>query len=142
LLGFLILPLLMGLMYKTYHNYFYDVQKTNGTRYEELTNAIKSFTTEEDVILIYGFEWSPVIPYYSRRKAIMDPWYLSMSDDKFEYSMKLLGNKRIRGMVIGAKNRYNQAFLAERIQKFGFLPQPAFRDKIADFYITKYNSRE
>lgn len=140
--GFLILPLLMGLMYKTYYHHFYASQKTNHTQYVGLTNAIRSFTNEDDVILIYGFDWSSEIPYYSQRKAIMDRWDLSMNEDKFKCSTELLGNNRIGGMVIGGNNRDNQVFITERIQKFGFLPHPVFQDVIADFYIIQDNSRK
>jgi hypothetical protein len=140
--GFLILPLLMGLMYKTYYHHFYDSQKTNHTQYTKLTKAIRSFTKEDDVILIYGFDWSSEIPYYSQRKAIMDRWDLSMNEDKFKCSTELLGNNRIGGMVIGGNNRDNQVFITERIQKFGFLPHPVFQDVIADFYIIQDNSRK
>jgi hypothetical protein len=39
----------------------------------ELARQIKGLTKPDDVLLILGFDWSPVIPYYCERRALMVP---------------------------------------------------------------------
>jgi len=45
-----------------------------------LAQSVKTNTAPDSVILIYGQEWSPVIPYYSERRAVMEPEWIPLPD--------------------------------------------------------------
>ena len=36
-----------------------------------LAHALTAITAPADVVVIYGFEWNPILPYYAHRRAIM-----------------------------------------------------------------------
>lgn len=42
---------------------------------------IRDHTRPDDVILVYGMEWSPILVYYTERKAVMFPASLMTEHD-------------------------------------------------------------
>jgi hypothetical protein len=46
----------------------------------EIAASIKSSTSPDGVAVIYGLEWSPIIPYYGERRALMQPEWIPMAD--------------------------------------------------------------
>jgi 4-amino-4-deoxy-L-arabinose transferase-like glycosyltransferase len=57
----------------------------------KLSNYIKNHTTEGDVILTFGADWSSEISYYSQRRAVMVPdWYLMKDVNKNSIDVKNL----------------------------------------------------
>ena len=43
-----------------------------------IAERIKSNTSPDSVVVIYGQEWSPIIPYYSERRALMQPEWVPL----------------------------------------------------------------
>ena len=139
--GYVVLPLLMASMYQTYYRCFYDLQKNNPTQYIEMVDAVRYFTKENDVILIYGFDWSPEIPYYSQRRAMMWPDW-PMDDPRLKSAITLLENEKVAAVIMGGKYRNNQALITEYIQKFGFKPAPVYQNAVVDLYVAEGNPPE
>lgn len=54
-----------------------------------IAQAIDEKTDPESVVVIYGQDWSSVIPYYSRRRALMAPDTIS-NDEKIERAHTML----------------------------------------------------
>lgn len=52
------------------HSYF-RLQQRPDLPPPELARLIGAATTPEDVVLMYGYEWNPVIPYFADRRAVM-----------------------------------------------------------------------
>ncbi len=51
--------------------------------YRELlpvAQSVRSHTDPDGVVVIYGQEWSPVIPYYSERRALMEPEWIPLPE--------------------------------------------------------------
>lgn len=51
--------------------------------YRELlpvAQSVKSNTDPESVVVVFGQEWSPVIPYYSERRAVMVPEWVPLPE--------------------------------------------------------------
>lgn len=61
----------LALMIHGYIQLYYPYQANNNKFFSPLTKAIKRRTSPSDSIIILGFDWDPVIPYYSKRKALM-----------------------------------------------------------------------
>jgi hypothetical protein len=55
-----------------FHFYFGKDLTHRGDYHLAIANTIAANTDDNAVIAIYGKDWSPVIPYYSRRRAIME----------------------------------------------------------------------
>lgn len=50
-----------------------DIRNPKDRPMLEIAQAVNTKTDPEGVVVIYGQEWSPVIPYYARRRALMAP---------------------------------------------------------------------
>lgn len=134
-LKFVFLSLLLAMMYLGYFNQYYDKQKTNNDFFRPLTDKIQSFTKQDDIILIFGFDWVPVIPYYSQRKALMDYCGMHGDPEKFEQVLKALKNEHIGAVVFGNQSRQQAAFIKEIILKMNMMPLPIYSDNLADLYV-------
>ena len=131
-----LLPLLVAGLLWTYRYSAYAPR----ARYGEddvlrFAATIRAHTGAADVIVMYGHDWNPTLPYYSRRRALMDRWYLGLDDPKFLAAMKALEGERIGAMVIAGRYRDDQAFVVSRAQYFGLDSRPALRHWLGDLYL-------
>jgi hypothetical protein len=89
---------------------------------DQITHIIKEHTKESDVLLVYGLNDDPSIPYYSGRRALMDPWGLPLNDPKMEKALANLKDDPIGAMLtFGFQNR---DFIKERVGRFKLNPIP------------------
>lgn len=128
----------LAIMYITFFSSpYYRLQKRNDLVIQPLARAVNSHTEENDVILIYGFDWNSELPYYSQRRALMDRWELPIESDKFQRALKALGDDKITAMVIGQSRQNDEPFIQQRVTKFNLSPEPVFQSSIGDLYIAK-----
>jgi len=135
---FIVLPIILLSMYQSYFARYYNIQKFNNVAYLPLASAIQYFTKPNDILLIYGFDWSSEIPYYSQRRALMDRWNLPFESSKFQLALKNLGDEKILAMVIRNDTNFNEEFIEEKIRKLNLLPRPVFKDQDIELYIAEY----
>jgi hypothetical protein len=64
-----------------YYSRLHSYQMFAGIPFPSLTSAIQKVTKPTDVLLIFGDEWSPVLPYYSGRRALMWPQWMEEDMD-------------------------------------------------------------
>ena len=101
---------------------YYKVQNTNVSIAPQISCLRNNFR-DTDILLIYDNDWSPVLPYYLGRKAIMNPQNYPPDHPLMLSSLDLTGKDNIVAII---KNDYSQAF-AEVVQKvFGMRFLPAF----------------
>lgn len=60
---------------------------------------VQALTGLDDVLLIYGWDWHPAVPYYTNRRSIMNREYLSVHSDKIQQVLHALAKE---GKSIGA----------------------------------------
>lgn len=58
---------------------FYAWQRSDGSTVGAVADVLTHITGSEDVLLTYGLDWSPELPYLTNRRAIMSGY--SVSDD-------------------------------------------------------------
>jgi hypothetical protein len=74
-----------------------------------------------DVLLIYGQDWNPWIPYYSGRKAIMV--YDTATDGLVNQSIaKLDANEKIAALVVNGPLTNDAAFIKTNVERFNLSP--------------------
>jgi hypothetical protein len=79
----------------------------------------------QDVILIYGWDWNPLMPYYSGRKAIMDKETRPLDDPHIRASLALLSpNEHIAGMMVVGDLAHNIEFMRDRVVLLQLNPVP------------------
>jgi hypothetical protein len=73
----------------------------------------------EGVLLIYGLDWNPSLPYYARRKAIMDRTNRSLESPTLQRSLELLPRaEQVSAMIIGQKANLPGDFVKQRLEYF------------------------
>jgi hypothetical protein len=117
----------------TFHENF---QRRNFITVQDFARAIQEWIPDEDdVLLVYGMDWNPALPYYAERRALMDRENSELSDEAIERALQALGDSRVAGMVIGSELGPTGSFIQERIERFGFAPQPVVRHPVGDLYV-------
>jgi hypothetical protein len=75
--------LLLTLLFQLIHFREFFAKDIANPYYNELlpiADTIRLHTDPDGVVVIYGQEWSPVIPYYSERRALMEPGWIPQRD--------------------------------------------------------------
>ncbi len=99
-----------------------------------LAAAAERSSAPSDVIVVYGFDWNPTLPYYAHRKALMDPWSMPVTSPRFLEAMGRLRGQRIGAMVIFGPQRTDSRFVGEHAEYYGLRTEPVYRNLIGDIY--------
>jgi hypothetical protein len=131
----LVYPVVLAISCSFYFNTYYDKQKTGHQNDPviKLTEQVRVHTQPNDIMLVYGQDWNPVIPYYSQRKAIMVRGNPSLSDKNIQQSLNNLGNQKVRALIVGGGE--NEEFVQERVHYFGLKSQPVFKNENYRLYV-------
>jgi hypothetical protein len=101
--GIALLVVEMAACMSRYHRYYYRNQQASEPGFAALATAIDRTTRPDDVILITGLDWSPALPYQSRRRAIMDMGTGTLFGPKelalLEKSISMQGPRTIAAVV-------------------------------------------
>jgi len=95
---------------------------------------IKKITKPSDVILIYGRDWSPEVPYYAERRAIMDREGRLLSSPAMTSSIAQTGKNNIGAMLVCGDQYQDQSFIEERVRFFQFSRSASFSEDQCGLY--------
>lgn len=102
----------------------------------ELAALIRAAVPADGVVLIYGADWNPLLPYYAQRRAVMVPGEREGETDILAQVLARLPPRRIAAMVIhGDKLRARPDFIRERAAYFRLSPQPIARSQNDELYL-------
>jgi hypothetical protein len=97
-LYFLVLIVAVSLL--RFAQYYYPKVVFREQQIAGVSAAVQQITSRDDVIVILGCDWSPEIPYYSERRALMIPrWSDGVADNPAAYLRQLAGY-RIGALVV------------------------------------------
>lgn len=130
--NYALVPLVFTLLLLNYYQNYYPSQSQDNRQMYNIAQVIKSYTNKQDVLLIYGYDWNPEIPFYAERKAIMDRWNYPLYDIRILQSIKNTGKENIRAMFT---NNLDPNFVNERINYFNFQKEPIFQNQYGALYI-------
>lgn len=71
-----------------------------------LSRIVRAQTQKDQVLLIFGLDWSSAVPYYATRKAVMVPNWVSLPSLKVLLDpQKAFGNKQLGAVIVCLPNR-------------------------------------
>jgi len=70
------------------------------TEAPEIARALQRVTRPDDVILGFGLNWSPILPYYSERRGLMVPDRYAQDDAAVARALANLGSARVGAVVL------------------------------------------
>ena len=125
----------LGLYYRQFGVY---------TRFEpprppEIATVIREVVPPEGVVLIYGWDWNSLVPYYAERRAVMIPLGRDFEFATLEGILAKLPPLRISALLLrhGTPSGYTSAFLRERLHRFDLDPIPVATSDDGDLYLPK-----
>jgi hypothetical protein len=90
-----------------------------------LAEVLRRTLPAEDVVLIYGWEWNSVIPYYAQRRAIMVPGGREDDLPALESLVRRLDPRRIAAMLVrNPALRSSPPFIRTRTERFHLAHAP------------------
>lgn len=123
-IGVVLLIVLVAASFIRYRTHYFPLVRSNEDYFGTvLGEEIRRVTRADEVVLIYGNDWSAAIPYGARRRALMDPWNLPPDHPKKAAAIAATGRDRITAMVICGVRAQNLPFAQERVEYFGFHPE-------------------
>ena len=105
----------------------------------EIASVIHEVVPPEGVVLIYGWDWNSLVPYYAERRAVMVPLGRDAELTTLESILVRLPPLRISALLLrqGVPSGYTAAFLRERLQRFDLDPTPIATSADGDLYLPK-----
>jgi hypothetical protein len=116
-----------------YNDRLYFIQKLGDSDVTNVARAIKNVTQPNDVILVFGRDWSSDVPYYSERRAIVWPGWTWLEPQLGE-AIGSLGNNRIGAVVLCNGTEQNVQLIQRVAGLVGNIGKPSFRDPACAVY--------
>jgi MFS family permease len=134
-IAWLVVAGLLSLGIITYSRTYYRLIPANETRVPQLSRALKAVTHADDVIVIYGQDWNPVLAYTAERRALMIPPGIEMDPVAQAAAFVRLGTERVGALVVTGAMRDHPDLLQPVIRRFGLTPLPVLDGKNTDIYL-------
>jgi len=103
-----------------YCTLYYPMQANNNKSLDPLIQAIKDKVPSDGSVIYLGLDWDPTIPYYTRRRAIMIPGWLT--EEQVRAAIPTWKDANVGAMVIVHPDAAGPtpAFVYELMGKNGF----------------------
>ena len=127
----------LGSAYNYIRLYYPDLTATENS-FVNTGRFLKSAVPVNDVLLIYGSDWDPSIPYFSQHRAIMDRLYRSLHSAQLVNSLANFTPGQRVGAVVACYEA-NQGWYRSRVlaavAATGMSPEPAYQDDVCRAYL-------
>jgi hypothetical protein len=119
----------------TYSRTYYILVRDNAGRTFELGRALNAVTKVDDVIIIYGYDWNLLIPYFSGRRALMFPGNTQDDPALQEAAFGRLAGERVGALVVAGKMRDRPPFPDSLAIRFGLGLRPVLTSDVVAVYL-------
>jgi len=103
---------------------FLPVQRKNANNFMPLAIQIRDKTPPDAVNIYVGFDWDPMIPYYSERRSLMIPEWAALNLGVQDVRNALLSvkNERIGSVFISRPSRWSKDIIMDLMKEVGLHP--------------------
>ena len=102
---------------------YLPVQQQPNEEIRKLADYVKSNTTSDGVIICLGFDWDPMVPYYSERRALMIPDWDTLTPSNVYNGLQSLRDCKVEALVVMEPHRYSLDLLQDQIKTLGYAPK-------------------
>jgi hypothetical protein len=85
----------------------------------QVTDYLQKNTPENSVLIILGADWSPLVPYYSKRRSLMIPDWTNLTDDQVNQALRNLKGEKIGALLVCGPSRYPAEKLLQQAKAAG-----------------------
>lgn len=101
--------------------------------YPAMADEIRRQVPDQAVLLVYGRDWNPLLPFAARRRALMDRWVLPLASERFQAAIQATGRENIQAML--APVSFPPKAVRERCLYFGLQLKPVASINGENLYI-------
>jgi hypothetical protein len=115
---------------------YYTIQKNNASQLDNVAYAIKRMTRPEEMILVFGGEWSSELPYYSERRALMWPPWVPQDMDSpiMKEALSKLSDTRVGALIVCNTARADSQLIKRATAVLKVAKTPAYKDDVCSLY--------
>ncbi len=125
-----VLSLQVGLYLRSY----FEIQRVPSDGTSALHQMVREYVAPADVLLVAGDDWSSIIPYYTRRRALMIMENLEREPARLQRAFEGLRDEKIGMLILKGKARSNRALVEAAVGYFGVADTPALTTEEFDVY--------
>lgn len=133
--GWALLLVVISSGFFVYSRGYHTLIPANETRVPELSRALKAVTQPDDVLVIFGQDWNPVLPYTAERRALMLPFPLENNREAQAAALALLSQDTVGALVVTGQQRYRMDLIQPVIRQFGLSSSPVLAGEVTDVYL-------
>lgn len=108
-----------------YSRGYYLAQRENQTL--AVAEVVREITEPDDVVVIYGMDWSSAIPYYAQRRALMDRANRQFGDPIMRAALEKMQGYRVGAAVFCRYTASHQGLIEQARQTFDLAAAPLAR---------------
>ena len=141
-IGWLTLTLVLLSQFHLYRDYWYpQINHRNELEinYLEIAERVRNRTSTNGVILIYGSDWNPLIPYYSQRRSLMFNGQSNNQREENALDQLSKANYKIEGIIFCNETRYEREQKKDLNSLYNLKDKPIFSNKRCDVYTTRHS---
>ena len=131
-LATLFLMLAIGLCVHRYFVEYYSLQHTNAPGQPAAAAILDRDKKSNDVIVVYGLDWSSQLPYQARRRALMA--WKPVGEQVMDKSIQRLGADHVSALLICGSERQTSAAVREKWEGLGFRSSRSFTADDCEIY--------
>jgi hypothetical protein len=125
-------------MTRTYWNFYRPQQAVVAEGWTTFTMAIKDLTPPEATIVVAGYDWSAIVPYYSERRALMIRNGLEFDRKYLERAFADLADEDVAALVVAGQVRQNRDFIDYALERLEMERVPVFsQDNYGEVYMPR-----
>ncbi|WP_415908489.1 hypothetical protein [Oleiharenicola sp. Vm1] len=103
-----------------------------------IAEVIRTTVPAEDVVLIYGWDWNALVPYYAQRRVLMVPSGREDDLPALEMVVARLGSRRISALLVRSEAlRRSPTFIRWRTERFNLNAAPLATSEAGDLYLAE-----
>ena len=133
----------VGAAYNYFRLFYPDLTAANNS-FVNTARFLKPAVPPNDVLIIYGADWDPSIPYYSEHRAIMDRLYRSVESPQLENALDNLAKGQHVGAIVAcyeANQGWYQTRVLATVSATGMSPVPVYQDNVCRAYLPATDGR-
>jgi len=133
----LVLALVLGGQLALYDQGYGDYQRRERREPPALARILRTVVPADKIVVIYGWDWNALLPYYAERRAIMIPRGREPETAVLDDILRPLPAEQIAALIIrpDEKSPVSAEFIRERLNRFKLAPAPFASSTDGDLYL-------
>lgn len=133
----LLLAVVVSSQLLSYVRHYAPLQLVASNGGSGLTDALRDLVPSDSVILVAGADWAPVIPYYSRHRALMIRSHQEEDDTYLDAAFANLRGEDVAALVVMQGPAVSLRFIERAVEAFELVPGAGIQHSTGAVYFSR-----